>query len=229
MIWIFTEGEGDEIEFRLPFKIFSSLKSKLNATQKVPIKYNKFKNLTLGTQISPNLKFCFKKKSPPQNFIRKTLVFFKKKESSVGPKMIFHNCMLLMFIISQLSRRSNKIIHISSSWHCFSKLYIPSSTIKTQKKSGKYFLRGRLSCQAILKISAILIKYLTLEGGGRIKRIKSMFIVLRICNFGCFSNSADFSSPSHFICKIQEQLVLSLRHECCQSAHLWSLKPVFLR
>ena len=45
-----------------------------------------------------------------------------------------------------------------------------------------------------------------------------MFIVFGICNFDCFSNSADFSSPSHFICKIQEQLVLSLRHECCESA-----------
>ena len=28
IIWIFTEGEGDEIESRLPFKIFSTLKSK---------------------------------------------------------------------------------------------------------------------------------------------------------------------------------------------------------
>ena len=25
IIWIFTEGEGDEIESRLPFKIFSTL------------------------------------------------------------------------------------------------------------------------------------------------------------------------------------------------------------
>ena len=25
MSWIFTDGEGDEIEFRLPFKIFSTL------------------------------------------------------------------------------------------------------------------------------------------------------------------------------------------------------------
>ena len=51
-----------------------------------------------------------------------------------------------------------------------------------------------------------------------------MFIVLGIGNFGCFSNSADFSSPSHFICKIQEQLVLSLRHECCQSAQCTPMK-----
>ena len=27
IIWIFNEGEGDEIEFRLPFKIFSTLLS----------------------------------------------------------------------------------------------------------------------------------------------------------------------------------------------------------
>ena len=26
IIWIFTEGEGDEIEFWLPFKIFSALR-----------------------------------------------------------------------------------------------------------------------------------------------------------------------------------------------------------
>ena len=123
----------------------------------------KYQNCKLDTQTSPNLKFCFINKSPLQNFIRKTLVFFKEKESSVGPKMIFHDCMLLMFIISQLSRRSNKIIHISSSWHCFSKLYTQSSTIKTQKNLI-FFLRGRLSFQAILKFSAILMKYLILEG-----------------------------------------------------------------
>ena len=29
IIWIFTEGEGDWIESRLPFKIFSSLKMSL--------------------------------------------------------------------------------------------------------------------------------------------------------------------------------------------------------
>ena len=29
IIWIFTEGEGDRIEFRLPFKIFSTLNKNL--------------------------------------------------------------------------------------------------------------------------------------------------------------------------------------------------------
>ena len=29
IIWIFTEGEGDGIKFRLPFKIFSTLKIKI--------------------------------------------------------------------------------------------------------------------------------------------------------------------------------------------------------
>ena len=33
IIWIFTEGEGDEIESRLPFKIFSTLFSVLWAAQ----------------------------------------------------------------------------------------------------------------------------------------------------------------------------------------------------
>ena len=34
IIWIFTEGEGDEIESRLPFKIFSTLLTYLD--QKLP-------------------------------------------------------------------------------------------------------------------------------------------------------------------------------------------------
>ena len=36
--FIFNEDEGDAIEFRLPFKIFSTLKSKLIANHKIAIK-----------------------------------------------------------------------------------------------------------------------------------------------------------------------------------------------
>ena len=34
IIWIFTEGEGDGIESRLPFKIFSTLKNHALVSQK---------------------------------------------------------------------------------------------------------------------------------------------------------------------------------------------------
>ena len=41
IIWTFTEGEGDEIESRLPFKIFTTLKS----CENLLLKQNRFQHI----------------------------------------------------------------------------------------------------------------------------------------------------------------------------------------
>ena len=104
----------------------------------------------MGTQTNPNLKFCFIKKSPLQNFIRKTLVFFKKKKVQLAQKWFFTIACYLCLLYHSSADVAIKS-YIFHQVGIVSQRCIPSSTVKTQKKSGDYFLRGRLSCQAILK------------------------------------------------------------------------------
>ena len=104
----------------------------------------------------------FQKKSSQQDFIRRTLVFFKKRKFSC-PKNDFSR--LHATYVYYISRRSNKIIHMYFiKLALFLKVIYPKQYYKNSKKSGDYFWGADWAARAILKFSAILIKYLTLEG-----------------------------------------------------------------
>ena len=84
IIWIFTEGDGDGIESRLPFKIFSTLpqiKQHLNSEQ-LSIPFNKLPSWEwLGTRKSPtfvSVMWHCNRSSPGPEKISFLLVYYAK-------------------------------------------------------------------------------------------------------------------------------------------------------
>ena len=113
IIWIFTEGEGDEIESRLPFKIFSTLTLLL-----VPVVFScSFSFLNCFEECFLWVLGLIVQKISSNNLVQKILYVRKYRPKNHVQKILFKN---LIQVFS--SKKSQKKREICSLAVCFDKI-----------------------------------------------------------------------------------------------------------